>query len=162
MNRHATIIVLFVAGALMLAASRSPSPPVAVVVNSSNPLDSLSWAELRDLLQGNLRVWPNKRRITVVQRETGSPTLEAVVRKVLHSSVQEYNRQLLNLEFQGKEPVALKTLHSDDGACVFVNNVPGAIAFISADSTKLPACASQVKIVRVLDHGPSDPEYQLR
>lgn len=162
MIKIAPVAVMIVACALMLAASKTLGLPVAVIVNASNPLESLSGNQLRDLLEGNLRVWPNKRRVTVVQREAGSQTLETVVRAVLHSSVHEYNRQLLNLEFQGKEPVALKTLNSDDGACVFVTNVPGAIAFISAESTRRAACDAQVKVVRVQDHGLSDAEYMLR
>lgn len=103
----------------------------------------------------------NRRNVTVVEREMGSPVLETVLRKCLKSSTQEYNRQLLELEFRGKRPVAIKTLRSDDSACAFVFNVPGAIGFIADRSLSSGSCREQVKILRINGRSLGTPGYFL-
>jgi D-amino peptidase len=48
----------------------------------------------------------------------------------------------------GQKPAVIKTLRSDEVACTFVFNVPGAIGLISDQSLSLASCHEQVKVAR--------------
>ena len=134
---------------------------VAVIVHLSNVTQSLSNSELRDVLLGKINQWPDRRNVTVVERDPGSPVMNAVLRKCLNLSLDDYTRQLIALEFRGKRPPAIKVLRSDDGACSFVFNVPGAIGFVSERSLSLPSCHDQVKILQVSGMDVRAPGYPL-
>ena len=138
-----------------------PASSVAVIVHMDNPTEDLSNNELRDLLLGVTSQWPNRRKVIVVEREPGSPVLDTLLHKCLNVTLNEYNRQLLGLEFRGKKPAVIKTLRSDDGACGFVFNVPGAIGFISDGSLSLASCRGQVKVLRVSGKSVGAPGYPL-
>ena len=43
----------------------------------------ISVVKLREILMGNVREWPNHRRITIVQREAMNPTIAIVLKSVL-------------------------------------------------------------------------------
>lgn len=125
--------------------------PIAVIVNTANPIEEMTSNHLREVLLGSIREWPNRRRITIVQREGKSLVAASVLKSLLQMSPQDYNRFLLNLEFRGEEPVALKTLLSDESACNFVFNAPGAIGFVSAEFLQNAACRARVRVLRVPD-----------
>jgi ABC-type phosphate transport system substrate-binding protein len=125
--------------------------PVAVIVNVANSVEEITSNRLRDVLFGNTREWPSHRRITVVQREPGSAVAVSVLKMFLRMSAEEYNRCLLNLQFRGQQPLAIKVLLSDESACNFVFNAPGAIGFVSAESLEKSACLSQVRVLRISD-----------
>ncbi len=143
---YASVFTAFTAGA-----STERQPPIAVMVNISNSVNELSANQLRSVLLGNLREWPNHRRITIVQREPSSPIVSAVLRSILQMSVSDYNRYLLNLDFKGQLPVPVKSLISDESACSFVFNAPGAIGFLYAESLAQLPCGTQVRILRIID-----------
>lgn len=120
-----------------------------VIDNANNPLVDISLSKLRDILLGNTREWPNRRRITVVQREAQNPLVSDVLRQVLAMSIRDYTRYLLQLEFKGSEPLQMKTLVSDEGTCEFVRNAPGAMGFISGTVVSSLPCAHQVRILLI-------------
>jgi hypothetical protein len=45
---------------------------IAIIVHRSNPVDNLSFAELRRIFLLERQTWPHGRKITVVLREGGS------------------------------------------------------------------------------------------
>jgi ABC-type phosphate transport system substrate-binding protein len=139
---------------LVMLAMGVPAKPVAsasfeVIVNAANPAPALSANELRDVLLGTRREWPNHRRITVVQRDAGSPVVAAVFRSVLGMSVSEYNRYLLDFEFRGKGTIPLKAMTSDDAICEFVFNAPGALGFVPSQAMAAPSCSSKVRVLPI-------------
>src|SRR5437660_713321 len=120
--------------AVSLPAGQTTTEPISIIVNIANPVEEITTNRLREVLFGNVREWPTKRRITVVQREPASPVAASVLKSFVGMSPEEYNRYLLNLQFKGQQPLAIKTLLSDESACSFVFNAPGAIGFISTES----------------------------
>jgi hypothetical protein len=144
-----------------LCAPSGPLLSVAVIVHMDNPVDNVTDNELRDFLMGVTSQWPNRRNVIVAEREPGSQVLETILRRCVRATAQDYNRQLLDLEFRGKKPAVIKTLRSDEAACAFVFNVPGAIGFVANGSLSLTSCRNQVKIIRVNGKDAGDPGYRL-
>ena len=128
------------------------TPRFVVIVNTANTVGELHASQLREVLLGSLREWPNHRRITIVQRDAKEPVVGTFLKLMLGMSVGDYNRYLMNLEFKGKEAPALKTLLSNESACNFVFNAPGAIGFLPASFLGSGPCGLQVKIVNVPDN----------
>ena len=135
----------------------SSQEPLAIIVNTSNPVDDLSQSELRRIFLGERSHWPNARRITLVMMEPGQPERKALISEVCQMSESDFSRHFLQGVFTGEVFVSPKTLASPVGVRKFVFNVPGAIGYLRASDVD-----SSVKVVRVAGHLPSDKEYSLR
>jgi ABC-type phosphate transport system substrate-binding protein len=147
MKRSAIRAAVFVLGIAGTSASPAPKPSFDVIVNLANATFEASANDLREVLLGNRRQWPNRRRITVVQRDHGSTVVADVLRSVLGMSASEYNRYLLDMEFRGKGAVPVKAMASDEAICDFVSNAPGAIGFVPSGALGLPLCRSNIRIL---------------
>ena len=135
------------------------SPPednLAIVVNTTNPVDTLTMAELRKVFLGERSHWPNGRRITLVMMEPGQPERKALIREVCQMNESDFSRHFLHGVFTGEVFVSPKTLATPVGVRKFVFNVPGAIGYVRASDVD-----SSVKVIRVDGRLPSDKEYGL-
>jgi ABC-type phosphate transport system substrate-binding protein len=143
------------------ASSRNePNPSeqnLAIVVNTSNPVDNLSMSELRKVFLGERSHWPNGRRITLVMMEPGQPERKALIREVCQMNESDFSRHFLHGLFTGEVFVSPKTLASPVGVRKFIFNVPGAIGYVRATDVD-----SSVKVIRVDGRLPDDKEYSLR
>lgn len=137
--------------------SDSPEGNLAILVNTTNPVDNLSLPELRKVFLGERSHWPNGRRITLVMLEPGQPERKALIREVCQMTESDFSRHFLQGVFTGEVLVSPKTLSSPAGARKFVFNVPGAIGFVRASDVD-----SSVKVIRVDGRLPGDKEYGLR
>ncbi len=152
-------IVLFLAISTPLLSADKDSI-LTVIVNKSNPIDSVSRTELRALLLGEVAQWPNKQRIILVERESTSQAFQKTLQLILRMSEGDYQRWLLQAEFRGEKIPLIKTLNSNEGAGKFVFNVPGAIGV--TDGTPGGAIWSDIKILRVDGKLPGDPAYAFQ
>jgi len=130
---------------------------LAIIVNTNNPVDDLSLAELRHIFLGERGHWPNARRITLVMMEPGQPERKALIRQVCQMNESDFSRRSLQGVYRGEVFASPKTLASPAGVRKFVFNVPGAIGYVRASDVD-----SSVKVVRVAGHLPGDKEYSLR
>jgi ABC-type phosphate transport system substrate-binding protein len=133
----------------------------AIVVHQSNPNTNLLLADVRAFFSGATKQWPNGSKVVLVERDTGSATYLFLLEHILHMSSVEYKRHLLSIEFAGEAPVTLKVLNSEQAACKFVFNVPGAIALIETNSLNLAECAG-IGTVRIDGRLPGQEGYRLR
>lgn len=133
---------------------------LTVIVNKSNPVGSISQEELRSLLLGEVALWSNKQRVTLVERDPSSQAFQKTLRLILHMKGGEYQRWLLQVEFRGEKTPLIKILNSDEGAAKYVFNVPGAIGI--TDGTPSGAVWSDIKILRVDGKLPGDSGYALK
>lgn len=145
------------AGAPTGAESDSVQDNLAIIVNTTNPVDDLSLSELRKVFLGERSHWPNGRRITLVMMEPGQPERKALIREVCQMNEHDLGRHFLHGMFTGEVFVSPKTLASPVGVRKFVFNVPGAIGYLRASDVD-----SSVKVVRVDGRLPTDKEYTLR
>ena len=149
-------LVLFFCG---IARAQCPAGSLVVVVNKSNATESLSTAQLRKLVLGDVRGWPDRKPVTMVARDFSSKTFECVLSMVVRQSVAEYRRYVMNAEFRGEEPMAIQTADSAATAARIVAGSPGAIAIVEASA--LPAIGAGVKVVRVNGKAPGEAGYPL-
>jgi ABC-type phosphate transport system substrate-binding protein len=130
---------------------------LAIIVNISNSVDSLSLSELRKVFLGERKHWPNGRRITLVMMEPGQAERRTLIREVCQMSETDFRQHFLHGLFTGEVFVSPKTLSSPVGVRKFVFNVPGAIGYVRAADVD-----SSVKVLRVDGRLPDNKQYSLR
>ena len=130
---------------------------LAIVVNQSNPVDNLSFKDLRSIFLGERSHWPNGRRITLVTMEPGQPERKAILRSIYRMSENDFNRHFMQGLFTGEVFVSPKTLATPVGVRKFIFNVPGAIGYLRSSDVD-----DSVKVIRIDGHLPDDKEYSLR
>jgi ABC-type phosphate transport system substrate-binding protein len=133
------------------------SQNLAIVVNRSNPIDSLTSAELRRIFLGERGHWSTGRRITIVMMESGQPERAAMLHDICQMSEGEFSNHFLHGLFTGEVLVSPKTLATPVGVRKFVYNVPGAIGYLRGSDVD-----SSVKVLRIDERYPSDKGYTLR
>jgi ABC-type phosphate transport system substrate-binding protein len=135
---------------------RAHLEPLVIVVNRSNPVDELSFSELRRIFLGNRSHWANGRRITLVMREPGEPERKTVLRDICSMSEDQLKMHFLHGLYTGEILVSPKVLASPTGVRKFIFNVPGAIGYLREGDVD-----TTVKVVRVDELLPQDKDYKL-
>src|SRR5215831_14462113 len=135
----------------------NPSQSLAIVVNRSNPVNNLSFSELRKIFMGDRNHWPNGHRIAIVMLEYGQPERRAVLRLVYRMDEKTYQDFLLRGVFRGDVFVAPKILASPTIVRKFVFNAPGGIGYLRASDVD-----ESVKVVRIDGLLPEDKGYRLQ
>jgi ABC-type phosphate transport system substrate-binding protein len=133
-----------------------PSAAIAIVVHQSNPVTSLTQAELRQILLLERQSWPTNKKITVVMRDSGQSERAALLRTICRMSEHDFDRHVLQVTFQGSALSPPRTISTADGMLRFVFNVPGALGYVRADEVN-----NSVKVVRVDGMLPGDQGYPL-
>jgi ABC-type phosphate transport system substrate-binding protein len=134
----------------------SSSEPLAIIVNRSNSLDSLSFSELREVFLGSRNYWSNGRRITLVMREPGEPERKTILSDVCGMNEIQFKTHFLRGLYTGEILVSPKTLATPTGVREFVFNVPGAIGYV-----RMGDVDSSVKILRIDELLPDEKGYKL-
>jgi ABC-type phosphate transport system substrate-binding protein len=131
--------------------------PLVIVVNRSNPVDDLSWSELRKIFLGDRSHWANGRRITLVQREPGGAERNTILRDVCGMTEDQLKNHFLHGLYTGEILVSPKILSSPVGVRKFIFNVPGAIGYL-----RIGDVDPTVKVLRIDELLPEDKAYRLR
>jgi ABC-type phosphate transport system substrate-binding protein len=130
---------------------------LAILVNRSNPVENLSFAELRKVFLGEQNHWSDGRRITVVMLESGKPERQAVLTVIYRMEDKDFNAYFLHHVFTGDIHAAPTTLATPTEVLKFVSNVQGAIGYV-----RTTAADETVKVVRVDSVLPCDKDYSIR
>lgn len=132
------------------------SEPLVIVVNRSNPVDDLSFSELRKIFLGNRSHWADGRRITLVMREPGQPERAAIIRDVCGMNEDQLKNHFLHGLYTNEILVSPKILSSPTGVRKFIFNVPGAIGYL-----RIGDVDPTVKVLRIDELLPEDKGYKL-
>jgi ABC-type phosphate transport system substrate-binding protein len=130
---------------------------LAILVNRSNPVENLSFAELRKVFLGEQNHWSDGRRITLVMLESGKPERQAVLSLIYRMEDKDFNAYFLHHVFTGDVHAAPTTLTTPTEVLKFVSNVQGAIGYL-----RTTAVDESVKIVRVDSVLPCEKDYSIR
>src|SRR5258708_14666139 len=76
---------------------------LGIVVNRSNPVENLSFAELRKIFLGEQSHWSNSRPITVVMLEPGKHERQAVITQIHRIDAKYFNNHFLQGMFTGED-----------------------------------------------------------
>jgi ABC-type phosphate transport system substrate-binding protein len=132
-------------------------PVLGIIVHRSNPVDNLTFSELRGIFMLDTQTWPSGRKITVVLREKEQPERADAIRIICGLSNRDYERHLLFRTFQGSVNIGPRAIQSASAMLRFVYNAPGAIGYVNADEVD-----DSVKLLRIDGALPSDPRYPVR
>jgi hypothetical protein len=132
---------------------------MVVIVNKSNTTESLSMAQLRKLILGDVRTWPDKQPVMLVSRELSSDVFKCMLSAIVRMNDAEYRRYILSSEFRGGEPLAVRTVNSGAVAAKIIAALGGSIAVVAAG--ELPAMGGTVRVVRVNGKEPGEAGYPL-
>jgi len=131
--------------------------PLAIIVHRSNPVENLSFAELRRIFMLETQTWPHGRRITVVLREKGQPERVEAIRMICGLSESDYDKHVLFQTFRGAVNIGPRSIQSTSLMLRFVYNAPGAIGYVYSDQVD-----NTVKVLRIDGALPGEPRYPLR
>jgi hypothetical protein len=132
---------------------------MVVIVNKANTTESLSMAQLRKLILGDVRTWPDKQPVMLVSRELSSDVFKCMLSSIVRMNDAEYRRYILSSEFRGGEPLAVRTVNSGAVAAKIIAALGGSIAVVPAN--ELAAIAGTVRVVRVNGKEPGEAGYPL-
>lgn len=130
---------------------------LAVIVNRSNPVENLSFTELRKIFWGERSHWPNGHRVIVTMMDSGNPERKIILQDLYHLTESGYRDHFLKGKYTGDFPLSPKTLSSPTILRKFVVDTPGAIGYLRASDVD-----EFVKIVSIDRRFPGDPEYKLQ
>jgi len=130
---------------------------LAILVNRSNPVENLSFAELRKVFLGEQNHWSDGRRITLVMLESGKAERQVVLSLIYKMEDKDFNAYFLHHVFTGDVHAAPTTLTTPTEVLKFVSNVQGAIGYL-----RTAAVDESVKIVRVDSVLPCEKDYSIR
>ena len=153
---HIAVLILMFCGC---ARSQCVPGGLAVVVNKANPVESLSMAQLRKLILGDVRAWQNNKNVALIARDPSTKDFQCVLSTIVRLSVAEYHRYIISAEFRGDEPMAIQTVDSDATAGKYVSGSAGGLAIVEANS--VPAIGASVKVIRIEGKTLGQPGYPL-
>lgn len=148
-------IALFVRSGVCSAANEPPE--LAVVVNKSVPLETLSASDLRLMILGEKAKWPDGKSVVAVQTGPESTEKALQLKTVFKMSDAVLKRYYMQAAFTGKDIAPPKDVASAAALKQFVARTPGAIGCILASEVD-----DSVKIIKVDGSAPGEPGYKLR
>jgi ABC-type phosphate transport system substrate-binding protein len=157
--------VALIAAALLASstASQAAADDVAVIVNKSNPVASLTMAELRTILLSPRSKWSSGSIIAVLMTQPGQPERSGTLKIVCGMSETDFNLHFI----RGWRNVDGSTSRGNgDRPTVFssgvqlrqsVASLPSAVGFIKASQID-----DSVKVVAIDGDRPGQPAYKLK
>ena len=138
------IRIAFVIAIMTLMAGATSAADFKIVVNSSNPIDSISRDRLADIFLKKLTRWDSGHAITPVDQSERTAVREQFTRGGLHKEVAWIEGYWQKMIFSGRATPPAR-LVSDAEVIEFVRNNPDAIGYV-AEST---AVGANLKVVPV-------------
>jgi ABC-type phosphate transport system substrate-binding protein len=136
-------------------ASVTVAADYAVIVNPSNPVRSMTLAELGKIFKGKSPVWPTGKNVAIVLREPSAPMMKFVIEKVLGVGPEEGRNLLTDASRKSAAPVAF--VASDEEVVKAVGSNPAAIGVVDVYNIN-----GAVKVIKIDDKQPFDPGYVLK
>ena len=136
---------------------RDLADSLGIVVNRSNPVENLSFPELRKIFLGEQSHWSNGRRISVVMLEPGKQERQAVLAQIYRMDDKDFDKHFSQGLSSGEIHAAPKTLATSAEVLKYVYNVPGAIGYV-----RVTEADDSVKILHIDSRLPGDKDYSIR
>jgi ABC-type phosphate transport system substrate-binding protein len=118
--------------ALMIAfaACAIPQEGFSVVANKDNPASSISKAQLRRMILGEMTAWPGGVKVLVALGPAGDSARGAALKEICGMGEADYSKHLLQTSFAGGAKPPIKTLPSTAAVRQVVALSPGGIGIV--------------------------------
>jgi len=130
---------------------------LAVVVNKSNPVETVTKAQLQKMVLGEQASWATGKKVSVVLRSPGQPERDGVLRSICGMSEDDFNQHLMHANFNGDTGGAPKALSSGVAVRQLVMSIPGAIGFLQQSDVN-----DTVKVISVDGVAAGKPGYKVK
>jgi ABC-type phosphate transport system substrate-binding protein len=157
MKRLVVVPFLALLAGLCAGFSADDTIELAVVVNKSNPLDTITTADLRSMILGEKSKWPDGKKVTAVETPPESRERALMLKDVCKMSEAVLKRYFMQAAFTGKDVAQPQDVASAAALKQFVGRTPGAVGFILASEAD-----ETVKVLKVDGMAPGEPGYKLR
>ena len=155
----------FLIAALMcLVVAMAPAPvagqagsDIAVVVNSSVPVDNLSLAELRRILLGDKEFWAPGMRVTLLIRAPIARERDVIIQHVCEMTEAQFRQHWIAKVFRAETPTGPKIVYSNESALEQLTRTQGAITFIDASLAK-----GGMKVLKIDGKAPGQAGYRIK
>ncbi len=134
---------------------REVSGQLAVVVNQSNEISSVTLQSLQDIYVGNRVSWSSNHKIFPVSMKSSLEITQSFFEMALGRSTREMKRAWIRLTLSG-EGAPPKMLGSEAEVLLYVARNEGAIGFVGVDMLN-----DSVKVLAVQGKLPSEKGYLL-
>lgn len=129
-------VMLRTFGLMILCAVIAPlahaGDAIVVIVNTANPIDNLSTAELKKLFLSDRSRWETGKSVAPVIVSAGAAERTAFLKIVCSMNDGDFNKYFLQAAFTGKSATPPKEVSSSVAVKSFVASSPGAIGFVKA------------------------------
>lgn len=129
---------------------------LAVVVNKSSNLTTISSGELRQLALGEKGKWADGKGVINVETPPESPERALLLKTIIKMNEAVLKRYLMHAAFTGQELAAPKVVPSAAALKDLVARTPGAFGCILASDVD-----DTVKVLKVDGASPGEPAYKL-
>ena len=152
------LLLMLATGLLVCAtAAGDNSGDLAIIVNKSSTLTSLTSAELTKVFRAEKAKGPDGVKFVISMREAGSPERATALAGIYQMAEADYSKYFLQATFVGLVQSAPRQNSSPAAMRQFVASTPGGIGYVRASEVD-----DSVKVVQVDGHAPGDPSYPLK
>jgi ABC-type phosphate transport system substrate-binding protein len=150
-RRHILILHGFILGfALLGGATLCSARDLALIVNKSNSVRTLTSADLGKLASGSLPAWPAGGKVTFILRDPSTPAMKVAAEKLFGTTADKIKALI------AANPAFFVIVNTDDDVIRMVESLPGAVGLIDIYSI-----TSSVHVVKVNGKLPLEPGYAL-
>jgi ABC-type phosphate transport system substrate-binding protein len=129
---------------------------LAVVVNKSTAVSTISTSELRQMMLGEKTKWSDGKKVLTVETAPDSPEKALLLKAVIKMNDSMLKRYQMHAAFTGQELSPPKEVGSSGALKEFVARTPGAIGCILAADVD-----DTVTVIKVDGAAPGEPAYKL-
>jgi len=141
----------FILGLVLLgAASLCSARDLAVIVNKSNSIRTLTSADLDKLAAGSLPTWPAGGKVTFILRDPATPAMKVAAEKLFATTADKIKAMI------AANPAYFVIVSTDSEVIRMVESLSGAVGLIDIYSI-----TSGVNVVKVNGKLPLEPGYAL-
>lgn len=144
-----------VLGFALLVWAKPPEADIAVVVNQDNPVEKISYSDLRKIFAGERRTWAGGTVVRLVVRPPGTREREALLR-LLQLDETDYEQYWTAKVYRGEAQFPPVVLSSGGMTREAIVTYPGAVALIEANAVK-----RGMKVLKIDSHLPGESGYPL-
>jgi hypothetical protein len=139
------------------ASAAAAADDVAVIVNKSNPVQSMTMLQLRNIVLGQQPKWPGGKKIAVLMLTPGKPERDGTLRIVCGMNETDFSLHFLRATFGADGGDPPKSIGSGTQLRALVAGTANAVGFIKTSDLD-----ASVKIVMIDGSGPGQPTYKLK
>ncbi len=143
----------------LLRAAPAPADPaeIAVVAHASVPVNSLTFANLRQILLGDRQYWSSDLKVILLVGAPASREREVLLKTVYQMTEAQFRQYWISKVFRAEASSGPRVVFSAEEAASMVNATAGTIAFV--DASRVPKGA---KLLRIDGKVPGETGYRLR